>query len=230
MVASSAEFARVPDGSVASVEETSADSDPVELRPDGRSLRRERNRQRVIEALIELIREGEHAPGAAAIADRAGVSHRSVFRYFDDMGDLVREVIRTEFAHVVEVAGLGDIGVGPLPDRIDRLVLSRVTAYDMVYEMERVARRRAPEVPAVATSLVRIDGILRHELEEHFAPELADLDADVRDQTLDLLATITSFESFDLLRRSYERSDEEITARWTRALHQLLPPAPAATD
>lgn len=230
MVASSAKFARVPDAPGAGVEETSADSDPAELRPDGRSLRRERNRQRVIEALIELIREGEHAPGAAAIADRAGVSHRSVFRYFDDMGDLVREVIRTEFAQVVEVAGLGDLGVGPLPDRIDRLVFSRVTAYDMVYEIERVARRRAPEVPAIATSLVRIDGILRRELEEHFAPELDDLDVELRDETLDLLVTITSFESFDLLRRSYERSNEEIRARWAMALHQLLPPASAATD
>ena len=230
MVASSADFVQGPDASGSTVVETSDDSDAIEFRPDGRSLRRERNRQRVIEALIELIREGEHAPGAAAIADRAGVSHRSVFRYFDDMGDLVREVIRTEFAHVVEVAGLGDIGVGTLPDRIDRLVVSRVTAYDMVYEMERVARRRAPEVPALATSLVRIDGLLRRELEEHFAPELADVDAELRDQTLDLLVTITSFESFDLLRRSYERSDEEITARWTMALHRLLPPAPTPDD
>jgi AcrR family transcriptional regulator len=230
MVASSAEFAQTPVEPVASVSDTTKDPDPAELRPDGRSLRRERNRQRVIEALIDLIREGEHEPGAAAIADRAGVSHRSVFRYFDDMGDLVREVIRTEFAQVVEVAGLGDLGVGPLEDRIDRLVFSRVTAYDMVYEIERVARLRAGEIPAVAYSLTRIDGLLRRELEEHFATELADVDAETRDTTLDLLVTITSFESFDLLRRSYGRSDEEIRTRWMLALHQLLPAAPGTAD
>ncbi len=195
---------------------------PAELRPDGRSLRRERNRDRVIQALVELIREGGHSPGAAAIADRAGVSHRSVFRYFDDMDDLVREVIRSEFANVVEVAGLSDIGVGPLDERIARLVHSRTTAYDFVYEISRLARRRAGDVPAVDRSLRRIDGYLRHELEEHFAPELAELTDDGREMALDLLVTTTSFESFDLLRRSYGRSDEEISERWTAALELAL--------
>lgn len=200
-----------------------------DLRPDGRSLRRVRNRDRVIQALVELIREGDHDPGAAAIADRAGVSHRSVFRYFEDMGDLVREVIRSEFTRVVGVAGLGDIGVGSLADRIARLVHSRTTAYDMVYEISRVARRRSGDVPAVAESLQRIDGLLRREFEEHFAPELAAMPDLQRETALDLLVTITSFESFDLLRRSYGRADEQISQRWTAALELVLAPAaPAA--
>jgi AcrR family transcriptional regulator len=198
---------------------------PAELRPDGRSLRRERNRDRVIQALVDLIREGGHSPGAAAIADRAGVSHRSVFRYFDDMDDLVREVIRSEFASVVEVAGLGDIGVGSLAERISRLVHSRTTAYDLVYEISQLARRRSGDVPAIDRSLRRIDGYLRHELEEHFAPELAGMTDIQRETALDLLVTITSFESFDLLRRSYERSDEQISQRWTAALELVLAPA-----
>ena len=63
---------------------------------DGRRLRRARNRAAVIDSLLELIRMGETDPTVSKIAERAGVSHRSVFRYFDDMDDLARTAIDQE--------------------------------------------------------------------------------------------------------------------------------------
>ncbi len=195
--------------------------DTLDLRPDGRSLRRERNRERVIRALVELIREGDHDPGAAAIADRAGVSHRSVFRYFDDLSDLVREVVRAEFAEIAEVARLDDIGVGALPDRIDRLVNARVMAYDALYEISKVAYRRRADIPAVDASLRQINGLIRTEFEKHFAIELDTMAADEACAALDLAIAITSFETFDLYRDVLGRSDEQIADRWRRALHLI---------
>lgn len=59
---------------------------------DGRRLRSERNRQRIVAAMMELVREGVPAPGAEAVADRAGVGLRSVFRHFNDMESLYREI------------------------------------------------------------------------------------------------------------------------------------------
>ena len=55
---------------------------------DGRRARRERNREAVLDALMELVKEGDDDPSVDDIAARAGVSYRSVYRYFDDRADL----------------------------------------------------------------------------------------------------------------------------------------------
>ena len=44
------------------------------LEVDGRRLRREQNRESVIDALIELFGEGVYQPSSADIAERAGIS------------------------------------------------------------------------------------------------------------------------------------------------------------
>ena len=85
---------------------------------DGRTLRRTRNRTAVIAALLEIIREGNLRPGASEIADRAGVSHRSIFRYFDDLDDLVRTAIDHAFEQAGPMADIPDIGSGSLDERI----------------------------------------------------------------------------------------------------------------
>ena len=51
---------------------------------DGRRLRRALNREAVVDALLSLYDEGNLRPGTDRIAERAGISPRSLFRYFDD--------------------------------------------------------------------------------------------------------------------------------------------------
>src|SRR3546814_17871460 len=60
---------------------------------DGRSLRRDRNRMAVIDAVLALYDSGNLAPSSDDIAERAGPSVRSVFRYFDDVDDMLRAAI-----------------------------------------------------------------------------------------------------------------------------------------
>ena len=55
---------------------------------DGRRARAERNRDAVVEAILDLLCEGVENPTAEAIAERFGVSVRSVFRHFDDLESL----------------------------------------------------------------------------------------------------------------------------------------------
>ena len=59
---------------------------------DGRRRRSVRSRQRIVEALLGLIRDGEMHPSAAQVAQKAGVSLRTVFRHFEDMESLNREM------------------------------------------------------------------------------------------------------------------------------------------
>lgn len=69
------------DGFLAVIAERNAEA--AEALSDGRRMRTERGRSAVVEALFELVNEGNH-PTVAQVAERAGVSERTVFRYFPD--------------------------------------------------------------------------------------------------------------------------------------------------
>ena len=84
---------------------------------DGRRRRREKNRDAVIEALLGLVRGGDLDPTVVKIAERAGVSHRSVFRYFDDFNDLGRTAIEQQFRETLPLGVIPGVGTGPRPRR-----------------------------------------------------------------------------------------------------------------
>ncbi len=60
---------------------------------DGRTARREKSRQQIIDAMVELVTDGKHDPTAENVARIAGVTMRTVFRHFEDMDSLYREII-----------------------------------------------------------------------------------------------------------------------------------------
>jgi AcrR family transcriptional regulator len=71
---------------------------------DGRIVRRHNNRRRIVEAMLELVRAGAIWPSAEEVAERAGVGLRTVFRHFDDMDSLYREMaeaMRNELQPIV---------------------------------------------------------------------------------------------------------------------------------
>ncbi len=76
-----AEILPTLDGFLALIAERNAEA--ADALSDGRRMRTERGRAAVVEALIDLVNEGNH-PTVAQIAERAGVSERTVFRYFPD--------------------------------------------------------------------------------------------------------------------------------------------------
>lgn len=59
---------------------------------DGRRQRSSRSRERIVHAMIELIRSGEMAPAAARVAEKANVGLRTVFRHFEEMDTLNRQI------------------------------------------------------------------------------------------------------------------------------------------
>ena len=68
---------------------------------DGRRRRSIDSRARVVAAMLELVREGDVAPGSEKVAARAKVGLRTVFRHFKDLDSLYREmsgVIEAELA------------------------------------------------------------------------------------------------------------------------------------
>ena len=95
---------------------------------DGRRLRREQNREAVLDALVGLFTEGFYQPSANEIAERAGISPRSLFRYFDDVDDLNRAAIERQLAAARPQL---DIGIGPdapTKAKVERVVEARACA------------------------------------------------------------------------------------------------------
>lgn len=60
--------------------------------PDGRKHRSQKSQLRIVNAMLELVAEGNLEPSADQIADIAKVGRRSVFRHFKDMDALYREI------------------------------------------------------------------------------------------------------------------------------------------
>ncbi len=194
----------------------------VEDRVDGRTLRRTRNRTAVIAALLEIIREGNLHPGASEIADRAGVSHRSIFRYFDDLDDLVRTSIDHAFAEAGPLADIPEIGDGSLAERITNFVDARVALFQLVDGTMQLARMRAPSIASIDEGIAQIAELFRTQIAEHFADELGALPETDRPLMVDGILVISSYDSFTIHLRLLGSDIERIRAAWITALSAML--------
>lgn len=90
---------------------------------DGRIIRRYNNRRRIVAAMLELVRAGAISPGAEEVAARAGVGLRTVFRHFDDMDSLYREMaqaMRRELQPIVAAPFASRDWKGRLGEMADR--------------------------------------------------------------------------------------------------------------
>lgn len=90
---------------------------------DGRRQRSSRSRERIVLALIELIRAGEMSPAAARVAEKANVGLRTVFRHFEEMETLNREIsaiIEAEIMPLIEKPFEGKNWRAQFNDLLDR--------------------------------------------------------------------------------------------------------------
>jgi AcrR family transcriptional regulator len=189
---------------------------------DDRRAWRDRNRDLVVDTLLDLFSEGNLNPGAQEVADRSGVSRRSVFRYFDDMEGLCRAAIEHQIARVSHLLELPGIGRGLLADRIKRLVAQRLRVYDAIAPVAQVSRLRAPFQPVLAEELKTSRAFLRRQVEEQFAPELGALTRAQRREKLAAADVLCSYESFALLREAHGLTIEQTGRVLRRGLAALL--------
>jgi AcrR family transcriptional regulator len=105
---------------------------------DGRRLRSEVSRLRIVEAMIALVSEGLTMPPAEAVAARAGVGLRTVFRLFEDMDGLYRGM------QAVMTERLGSLLESPIeasewPEAINILIDRRAEAFEMILPLQIAA-------------------------------------------------------------------------------------------
>jgi AcrR family transcriptional regulator len=189
---------------------------------DGRRLRRDRNREAVVEALLELYREGNLTPSADEIAERAGISARSLFRYFDDVDALVRTAVARQQEHLGALYEVSARPEQPLGERVDRFVADRTRLLDAMGPVGQLARSIAPRQPQVAAELGRIRAVLRSQVVDVFGPELAQLPAAEHDGVLAAIDVACSWEARHLLRQDQRLGKAAAARVMALSIHRLL--------
>jgi AcrR family transcriptional regulator len=193
---------------------------PTDL--DGRRARRGRNRETVVDALLELFREGDLNPSVATVAERSGVSLRSVFRYFDDLEEMGRIAIQRHAEQIAPLFHLDQIGQGPRADRIDRIIRARIALYGEVAPIVRATMLRAPFQPVIAEGLAFRRLVLRDQVEQQFAPELETLSSAERDAVAAAIDALLSFETMEIWRTDRQLSDDTCAEHFRVAIDRLL--------
>jgi AcrR family transcriptional regulator len=169
-------------------------------RLDGRTARRDRNSEAVLDTVHEMFVEGNFSPAVEEVAARSGVSLRSVYRYFEDTDALLRMAIQRRVSLVGGMFLLPRIGEGPLDERIDRIVNHRLTLHTKLGPTVRAAILRAPYSPLLAEQLQSRRALLSNQVAEHFAPEVGRLERQRGEELLACADALCSFEGIEHLR------------------------------
>lgn len=170
---------------------------------DGRTQRRLRNLDTVLEAVHSLFLEGRANPSSEELAARSGVSLRSIYRYFPDREQLLTSYLRHRYGSLEHCFSLDDVGQGSLPERIDRFVAHRVQAHQVMAPTARVALVAAQQAPRLAETVVERRDQMRALVDEQFADELAASSGGRRDEVaeaIDLLCQSESIETLHVVR------------------------------
>jgi AcrR family transcriptional regulator len=191
--------------------------DPTPTIEDGRRARRARNRDAVVDALVDLLAEEAGVPGAAEIAARAGVSVSSLFRYFDGLEDLKNQTVERYFSRYASLFEIPHLGEGTRGERIDTFIDARLRLYEAIAPIARLARARAYDQPAMAVPLARARTTLLDQIEVQFATEVA-----AHPMLVALIDALTSFESWDLQHTAHGCTAAEVRSGWRYGLDRLL--------
>jgi AcrR family transcriptional regulator len=169
-------------------------------RIDGRTARRDRNSEAVLDTVHDMFVEGNFTPAVEDVAARSGVSLRSVYRYFEDTEALLRQAIERRVRLVEPLFVLPELGEGTLSERVTRLVNHRLALHAKLGPTIRAAILRAPYSPLLAEQIQRRRRMLSDQVAVHFAPEIAAMDKPRGREVIACVDTLCEFEAMEHLR------------------------------
>jgi len=183
---------------------------------DGRLARSARTRRAIVDALRSLHQDGDLLPTAPRVAERAGVSVRTVWQHFDDLEALFVEAGERDFEIAMTFVTPIDPDL-PLAQRIEQLIEQRSRLYEEMAPVWRAARLKAPFSPQMRANRDRMVRLGRQQLERLFAAEL--VAAPSPDALLSALELATGWPAWECLRTEHDldvpatRAAVELTVR-----------------
>lgn len=198
-------------------------AEPLEPSPrDGRNARRERNRSLAVDAALELFLEGKTDFDVDAVAERSGLSVRSLFRYFDTLEDVRTAAAQRAYERAAPILTLNDPGEGPLGERTRRFVDARIRACQALLPAVRLLRARASTVPDAEQAMRRFASALDAQVRTHFAPELAERLPAETDTTVSLICALVSVPGWEYQTMIQGLTETRIRQAWITGVNQLL--------
>jgi len=183
--------AELPDG----LDEPEPDREPT----DGRVARSRRSRRAIVDAMRALHAEGDLRPTAPRVAERAGVSVRTVWQQFADMETLLVEADRRDNEILKSLSTRIDPDL-PLAGRVALFTGQRARILEQMTPSWRAARIHQPFSPELASNRARTLAKAKVELEAVFTHELGKLAGKKRQQLLDGLHAISVWSFWESLR------------------------------
>ncbi len=150
---------------------------------------------------MDLIAGGDIAPTAQRIADRAGVSVRSVYQHFTDVEGLYADASSRTFDWVQSVSTEIDPR-WPLKRRIEEFAVGRADTLEMLTPFSRASRLIEPNSAAIRHNRQVMQRWGRDRISRIFASELDKLEGPARASLLAAIDTISSAEAWEHLRTS----------------------------
>jgi len=188
------------------VQVTPASTDPIQLgsprddRPtDGRTRRRQRNIETVLDATAELFATMGEPPTPEQVAEHCGISLSSIYRYFDKPSQMYLQAAERRVANIAQLAAIDDLGNGPLPDRIDRYLANRWALYKNVAPVGRVWSRLGHRDPDLLQRRAMVITALSEQTEAHFATELDAMSPQRRRMVVATIDSMMQIATFDHL-------------------------------
>jgi len=195
-------------------------SSPVEL--DGRTARRHRNTDAVLDAVHQLFVEGHRLPTVEDVALKSGVSLRSIYRYFPDRDELLQAALVRRMQVAEPFFRLDHLGSGPLGERIERFVDHRIELYDKLAPTARAALQAAAAAPVIAEVVRQRRSQLTEQTRQQFAPEVDALPGAEGSDLLAAVDVLCQFEALEALRVERGLSPARTRQVLVRALQALL--------
>jgi AcrR family transcriptional regulator len=187
---------------------------------DGRRERSRSSRSKIVAALLDLVGKGDVSPSAARVAEVAGVGLRSVFRHFEDMDALYREMGEVIEARVLPILLQPPTGEG-WKDKMFDLAERRAKVFEAIMPYRISANLRRFESSYLMHDYRRM---LRFESESIEAHLPQDVRADAA--AAGGLNVILSFQTWRLLRHDQELPVEAAKAVVRRLLGAALAELP----
>lgn len=173
-----------------------------------------------MEAVLELVKEGDLRPTAPRIAERAGVSLRSVFQHFNDLGALHAAVAARQLEEVNELTYPIDLGL-PLSERVPAFVAQRAAVLEAVTPIRRASLMN-PLSPEGHDGYERMRSLSRDEVARVFATELHALPDSARCEVLEGIDVTCSWQTWEGLRQYQRLSVADARAVVVRIIIALL--------
>jgi AcrR family transcriptional regulator len=183
---------------------------------DGRRRRGDRSRQKIVNALLGLCGEGAITPSAEAVAKRARVGLRTVFRHFSDMETLYAEMRDSLDATMQPVYSKPLESTG-WRDQLDELVMVLTHIYERLEPFWLATEVHSHSSRVAAEGKLRGVRMHRHAI-ERVLPASLKKNTDV----VNGLLLVTSFEAWHRLRRSQNLGAAKALATMQRLVKIVL--------